>query len=266
MANLTNTITRHKYERDFTIIANECLRDNRLSWKAKGIIAYVSTLPDTWVLNLRELQTHATDGRDSIYSGIRELEEYGYCRKSQRKKEDGRFAGYEYEICDKCVFQSNDTENTPHTEKPHTEKPHTENPTLLNTNNKEEINITNNSAATKVASQTLPGFEDKSKKRLFRNSNVYALVKINEKGERDYTSLLEQFSSREYDGIDIVYYFHAVEDWSEQRDMKRTDRGWIATIRNFIRSDIERNKLHKTNHSQGGMNVADAMDFLNSSY
>ena len=66
-----NTITRRKYDRDFTIVSNEFLKDARLSWKAKGIIAYVAMLPDDWVLNMRDLTNRATDGRDSLYSGIK---------------------------------------------------------------------------------------------------------------------------------------------------------------------------------------------------
>ena len=77
-----NTITRRKYDRDFTIVSNEFLKDARLSWKAKGIIAYVAMLPDDWVLNMRDLTNRATDGRDSLYSGIKELETCGYCAKT----------------------------------------------------------------------------------------------------------------------------------------------------------------------------------------
>lgn len=99
-----NTITRRKYDRDFTIVSNEFLKDARLSWKAKGIIAYVAMLPDDWVLNMRDLTNRATDGRDSLYSGIKELETCGYCVKTMQRNPDGTIAGYAYEICDKPVL------------------------------------------------------------------------------------------------------------------------------------------------------------------
>lgn len=149
-----NTITRRKYDRDFTIVSNEFLKDARLSWKAKGIIAYVAMLPDDWVLNMRDLTNRATDGRDSLYSGIKELETCGYCIKTMQRNPDGTIAGYAYEICDKPVFVQPFTENpvtdapqteNPDTVKPDTDKPGTENPTLLNTNQtKDESKPSNN--------------------------------------------------------------------------------------------------------------------------
>ena len=70
-----NTITRRKYDRDYCQMANEFLKDTRLSWKAKGIIAYVQMLPDDWVLNMRDLTNRATDGRDSLYLSLIHISE-----------------------------------------------------------------------------------------------------------------------------------------------------------------------------------------------
>lgn len=75
---------------------------------------------------------------------------------------------------------------------------------------------------------------------LFCNSSVYRLVK-----DDDYSAFEALFKGPEYEDIDLVYYFHAVCDWSSSANKKRTERGWIATVRNFIRGDMERGKLHK---------------------
>ena len=51
--------------------------------------------------------------------------------------------------------------------------------------------------------------------------------------------------------------------------MKRTKSGWLATVRNFIRGDVERKKLHlKLEHQQTKKNVDvyGAMEFLNNDY
>ena len=65
----------------------------------------------------------------------------------------------------------------------------------------------------------------------------------------DYDTFAAEFRVPEFANIDIAYYYHAVRDWSAQHGRKMKD--WIATARNFIRGDIERNKLHtlKTNAS-----------------
>ena len=80
---------------------------------------------------------------------------------------------------------------------------------------------------------------------LFCNSSVYRLVK-----DDDYSAFEALFKGPEYEDIDLVYYFHAVCDWSSSVNKKRTERGWIATVRNFIRGDMERGKLHKKPEKQ----------------
>lgn len=280
-----NTITRRKYDRDFTIVSNEFLKDARLSWKAKGIIAYVAMLPDDWVLNMRDLTNRATDGRDSLYSGIKELETCGYCIKTMQRNPDGTIAGYAYEICDKPVFVQPFTENpvtdapqteNPDTVKPDTDKPGTENPTLLNTNQtKDESKPSNNGNNTpqNTFASLFPGEpkveEPKEKKTLFRNSEVYKMVKFENGVSVDYSEFESKFATPEFEKVDLVYYFHSVSDWSDQKNMKRTKNGWLATVRNFIRGDVEKKKLHLKPEYKAPtqrLNVAGAIEYLKDDY
>jgi len=64
---------RHNY----SIIDNTCLRDPNLSWKAKGLFAYLLSLPDDWQIYQKDLVNRATDGDTSLRSGIIELEKAG---------------------------------------------------------------------------------------------------------------------------------------------------------------------------------------------
>lgn len=286
MAVNNNTITRRKYDRDFTVVSNDFLKDTRLSWKAKGIIAYVAMLPDDWVLNMRDLTNRATDGRDSLYSGIKELETCGYCAKTMQRNLDGTIAGYAYEICDKPVFVQPFTENpvtdapqpeNPDPVKPDTEKPDPENPTLINTNQTKNGDIPNTNPskpANGVVGDLFPNeqkVDDKDKKRtsIFRNSEVYKLVKFMP-GGNDYSEFEKLFATPEFEKVDLVYYFHTVADWSETKQgVKRTRTGWIATVRNFIRGDVEKKKLHlkpEYQAQQKRLDVGGAMDFLNDNY
>lgn len=279
-----NTITRRKYERDFCYMANEFLKDSRLSWKAKGIIAYVQMLPDDWVLNMRDLTNRATDGRDSLYSGIKELEKYGYCAKVMQRNPDGTIAGYAYEICDKSVFQPF-TENpvtdapqpeNPDTVKPDTDKPGTENPTLINTNLTKDLNTLNTNPSNTPQNTFASLFPDetkveepKEKKTLFRNSDVYKMVKFENGVGVDYSEFESKFATPEFEKVDLVYYFHSVSDWSDQKNMKRTKNGWLATVRNFIRGDVEKKKLHLKPEYKAPthrLNVAGAIEYLKDDY
>lgn len=280
MAN-NNTITRKYYDKGFTSMANDCLKDDRLSWKAKGIIAYVQMLPPNWVLNIRDLTNRATDGRDSLYSGIKELEKCGYCTKTMKRNPDGTIAGYAYEICDKPIFQPY-TENpvtdapqpeNPDTVKPDTDKPGTENPTLINTNDNKDLNIpkkqgsnpANDVVGSLFTDEQLEVQNDKKKTTIFRNSGVFKLVKGN-----DYSEFEKLFATPEFAPVDLVYYFHSVADWSDTKiGVKRTFNGWVATIRNFIRGDVEKKKVHlkpECQAPQQKINVGGAMEFLNNDY
>ena len=62
------------------------LNDNRLSWKAKGILAYMLSMPDDWTFYLDELVQHSTDGKASFRSGFKELKDNGYVKRYPIRK------------------------------------------------------------------------------------------------------------------------------------------------------------------------------------
>ena len=96
------------------------------------------------------------------------------------------------------------------------------------------------------------------KKTLFRNSKLYSLVLFDDNGEAyDYTKFEAEFNTSDYEQINLRYYFHVVSDWSDLKNMKRTNNGWKATIRNFIRTDLKNNTLKIKEEYKG----ADKVDY-----
>lgn len=67
--------------KNYSVISNDFIRRKDLSWKAKGILTYILTLPDDWKINLNEITTHATDGEKSFRSGWKELETAGHIKR-----------------------------------------------------------------------------------------------------------------------------------------------------------------------------------------
>lgn len=120
-----NIITR-KRNSNYTTISNVFLRDIRLSCKAKGILAVIMGLPDDWDFSIRGILSITKEGRDAVYSAIKELKDYGYCEVSEQKDNNGKFKGYSYCFSDEALLQ-------PLPEKPYTENPLPENPPQLNT-------------------------------------------------------------------------------------------------------------------------------------
>ena len=72
------TFVRTRKDRNYTMLDNTFLRDERLSAGAKGVFAYLLFLPEDWVIYQSELANHFSNGRDSIRNIISELEKFGY--------------------------------------------------------------------------------------------------------------------------------------------------------------------------------------------
>jgi len=85
----------------YVMINKALLQSPDLSAKEKGILAYLLSLPDDWIVHVGELVKHFTDGRDSIYSGIASLIRKGFIKRSIVRQETGQVARYEY-----LVFES----------------------------------------------------------------------------------------------------------------------------------------------------------------
>lgn len=79
-------------DRGFTILDNLTLRDPRLSWKARGLLAFLLSMPDNWRTNSDHLQHCGPDGRDSVRAGLRELEAAGYLERRKVRSESGRWS------------------------------------------------------------------------------------------------------------------------------------------------------------------------------
>lgn len=137
-------IVRVDKNKNYTVINNTSLYDERLSWKAKAIHAFMLSRPDDWTFYNEEMTQWAKDGFDSLASGLKELKQYGYVKKEQRRGKDGKFEWVTvvYEVPPQDVQQPSTEQplvdvpclEKPATENPQVETPFVENPELLNTN------------------------------------------------------------------------------------------------------------------------------------
>ena len=106
----------NKYTRNFTVVPNSVIRDERLSYKARGIFLYLASLPDQWEISLRDIKNHSKkDGAVSVRTGVKELEDYGYLCYERRRGTSGTFLDVDWHLTDGR------------------DKPGLENPTLVNT-------------------------------------------------------------------------------------------------------------------------------------
>ena len=122
---------------NYSMIDNAVLRDARLSWKAKGIMCYILSLPVTWKIFAKEVERHATDGNKSFRAGIKELEAYGYIIKRKSKDNMGRFSGWDYEV----IENPGNMPLSPKAEKRMSDNRTSENGTLLSTDQNNNLSL-----------------------------------------------------------------------------------------------------------------------------
>lgn len=84
-------IIRQQRTRNFTILDNAQVRDARLSWKARGLLAYLLSLSEGWQLRISYLTRQAPDGRHSTRAGLAELQRHGYLVIARERGVHGRF-------------------------------------------------------------------------------------------------------------------------------------------------------------------------------
>lgn len=78
---LDEVIRVQKRPNNFVMMDKSFLEDTRLSYKAKGILAYLLSKPDNWKVIVGNLVNYSTDGKASVYAGLKELKDSGYYEK-----------------------------------------------------------------------------------------------------------------------------------------------------------------------------------------
>lgn len=152
-------IFRVQKNSNYTVMSNYHLNDERLSYKAMGILSRILSLPPDWNYSLAGLATKVRDSIYSVRSGINELEDCGYITRRQTRTPDGKLGPSEYLVYENpndnpayhpsedekngenrtfspsCGFPTtvNPTTGNPISGKPTTEKPISGNQTQINT-------------------------------------------------------------------------------------------------------------------------------------
>jgi len=88
------TVIRIAKRTSYTVIARTALQDNRLSFAARGLLAYLLSKPDDWSVQIADIQRAGDIGRDKAYALLGELRKAGYVVGRQRYRLPGGQWGY----------------------------------------------------------------------------------------------------------------------------------------------------------------------------
>ncbi len=90
-------IQKAKVSSNFTLIQNITIRDQSLTFEATGLLIFMLSLPEDWVIHKSWLQDQKLKcGRDKLNRLMKELIDAGYVVKKVKQKEDGKLDGVDW--------------------------------------------------------------------------------------------------------------------------------------------------------------------------
>ena len=156
---LDEVIRVRKRPNNFVMIDKTFLEDERLSFKAKGILAYLLSKPDNWKVIVGNLVKFSKDGKSAVYAGLKELKECGYYVKTPIRSEDGRrisrWESTVYEMPDSLLSDFQEIENQ------EIENQYLENRERNNNYYNNKLNINNNHVSLSVREEDKTDETDK---------------------------------------------------------------------------------------------------------
>lgn len=190
-------------DKHFTIIQNTVLEDTRISWKAKGIFAYLWSKSDDWQYYQKEVSNHSTDGIDSLRKGLRELEINGYLKRT-RKRIHGKLQEPIWDLYPVPKPFS------PKSENPMLDKPTQGNPTLPSTDLTKNLKNNSQVSPDKTPYSEIIDFLNQQIGKKFSPKSAKNREKIRARWREGYT--LDDFKK-------VIEF--KTKEWQDNPDMKR---------------------------------------------
>lgn len=193
-------VFRVEKNKNYTVMSNIHLRDERLSLKAKGLLAMILSLPDDWKYSIEGLASISKESRSSINSGLKELEEAGYLIRRQLRDEKGHLSNTEYTIFEEprspCV-------DFPATDNPQTDDPSSGEPSAGNCKeiSKEESNTEKqNKDVNKYRFNSFQGLAEITAEEMRKEREAYRRI-IKENIEYEFLIRNHRYSEKDIEEI-----------------------------------------------------------------
>lgn len=121
-----------KKQKNYTVMSNYHLQDRNLSYKAKGLLSFMLSLPEDWDYSMKGLVAVSKENIKAIRTILNELKEHGYLEIQQTRGDKGYYK-YEY-IIREIPLEVEKQQDNPDAQKGNTVEGDAEKDTQINTN------------------------------------------------------------------------------------------------------------------------------------
>lgn len=225
--------------KDYTIMSNYHLRDKSLSYKAKGLLSFMLSLPEDWDYSLNGLVAISKESRDEIRSILKELQEQHYLEIEKYRNDKGLFE-YNYLIYEiPHYIKLNKEVINPDMENSHLDSPNMEKTIQINTNK-----------------QNTKKQIDKDDKRILNDSKHHYLteelirnkyITCDDSQVFYYDKLFEQLIEDRNEFSDLITITNYIVLKVVKRDFKDEDGNEIENKYGYFKSSIISN-INKLNN------------------
>lgn len=204
--------------KNYTIMSNYHLQDKNLSYKAKGLLSYMLSLPDDWDYSIQGLVSVSKESTKAIRSTLEELEINNYLIREKIQLKNGRF-DYNYHIYETPHTQNGNMDNG------YDEKDIQQNTKKPNTNNKDKIDKTINSITMELVNKNFIEITDLD---LYRYDDLF-------------NELLNKYNYKEI----VISTNYTLHKWFENKGLDE-DKNKIINKYGYFKTSLENNLLKMT--------------------
>ena len=211
---------------NYTVMSNFHLQDKNLSYKAKGLLSYMLSLPEDWDYSINGLVAVSKEGTKAIRNILTELKENGYLIIEKNQNDKGQY-DYEYQIYE-----------IPHTQKGDMDLGDTDNGIQQNTNkqntkNKDKIDKTINSITMELVKRSFIELTD---------LDLYLYDDL-------FNNLLDKYEYKEI----VVSTNYTIRKWFENKGLDEENKK-IVNKYGYFKTSLENNLLKMTTEVDLGWN------------
>lgn len=91
-------IRKGQYTKNYTVLPNTLTQDRNLSFEAKGMLAYLMSKPDEWIVRETDLCKEGNCGTTKVRRILKELIAAKYIIKARHRNNDGTYLAVEFEV------------------------------------------------------------------------------------------------------------------------------------------------------------------------